>query len=149
MSIDVGLDTQTGDLPAFSRHIRAEALAIQRIKTRLRTFLGDWLLDTTVGLPYVEWKQQKPPDTIAIGATVQAEIEATTGVERVDNFDASFEIRSGVDATLLFTGDIVFDPGDEASVEFVAEVLAAGGNSTPAVISFGDVGPVTGRTGGI
>lgn len=149
MSIDVGLDPLTGDLPAFTYHIRGADLVLQRVRTRLRTFFGEWILDTTVGLDFVAWRQQKPPDVVAIGAFVQTEIEATEGVERVDDFSGSFAPGEGVDATLTFTGTIVFDPGDEAAVEFVAEVVASGGNSTPALIMFGDVGPIVGRVGGI
>ena len=147
MSLDVGLDPLTGDLPAFTRHIRDEDLAIQRIKIRLLTFFGEWILDTSAGLDYVGFKQQKPPNVAAIGAIIQTEITATPGVDRVDNFAASFAPKGGVDATLTFTGDIVFDPGDKTATTFVASVLATKGNTTPAVISFGTVGPVAG--GGI
>ncbi len=146
MPADVFIDPLTGDLPAHNRFVEGFDLALQRLRSRLGTFFGEWRLDTSVGLPYQEWAQDKQPDLPAIGAIMLTEIigDDGSGISRVDNFNVEFEARSGVDARLIFTGDIIFEPGDETAVTFRAETLIVAGNSTPAMLFFGEIGPIAG-----
>jgi hypothetical protein len=85
--VDIGLDPDTGDLPALPALITGIALIEQRIKRRLRTGLGEWFLDPAgVGLPLLVWRQQKPPDLTVIVQRVQQEIRDIPGVSRTENF---------------------------------------------------------------
>lgn len=90
-NIDVGLDPVTGDLPEVATLINGFDLIIQRVRRRLRTYLGEWLADRSVGLPFFAWIAQKPPDVDAIGASVRAAIETTPGVARVIDWQGAFD----------------------------------------------------------
>ena len=132
MRIDLALD-ETGDLPLVPRHITGIPLVLQRIRRRLRVFAGEWVLDTSQGLPYLAWRQTKPAPIEAIAARIRVELEQTPGVVRIDTCAASLDVATRtvrVDAR-----GVVQDPdtGEQASVEIgVGEV---GGSSTPALIS--------------
>jgi len=144
MAFDVEIDTLTGDLRIPTNLITGPALILQRVRTRLSTFFGEYLLNRFVGLPYLAWREQKPPDEAAIGAVVFAEISTTPGVIRVTSFAVAFDNAT---RALRIEGDVVIeglDPADEAVVSFVG--IVGLGNSTPAVISFH---PVSGRIAGI
>ena len=101
------------------------------------------LLNQFVGLPFPEWRQQKPPDLVEIGSIVLAELTGTPGVIRVTAFDISFDNTT---REILVVGVAIIedvDPADEATFAFAGII---GGNTTPAVISFH---PTSGRIAGI
>lgn len=52
----------------------------QRLTQRLRTFLGEWFLDTSLGVPYYEEVLVKSPNGRLAEAAIKAEIRATPGV---------------------------------------------------------------------
>ena len=133
MPFDVALDDD-GDLPIRTRHISGADVVLQRVGIRLRTFLGEWILDQFQGLDYLGWTQQKPPNVVEITNLVRREIETTPGVDRVENLDGQFVHVTTVNATLRITGDVIL-VGEEA-VAILAAIGLTGGNSTPAVISF-------------
>lgn len=144
MAFDAEIDTVTGDMRIPTNLITGPLLIVQRVRVRLGTFLGEYLLNQFVGLPYLRWRQQKPPDLTEIGAVVLAEISTTPGVIRVTSFDISFD---NVTRVIRIAGDVVvegLEPADEAVFAFVGVVGV--GNSTPAVISFH---PTSGRIAGI
>lgn len=99
---DVGLDAD-GDLPVVCRHITDLDLVVQRVTRRLQTFLGEWIGDRRVGLPYFAWAAQKPPRVDSIGATVRREIESTPGVTRVAGWTGAFNTTT---RTLTYSGTI-------------------------------------------
>ncbi len=129
MSYDVQLID--GDLPAVTQHITGNDLTVQRLEIRLATFLGEWLLDTTEGLRYLEWLQQTPPRVDEIGADLRREVETTPGVVRVDNWLGSFDV---VSQTLTFTADVVVDDGTVLSLVVVPPAIAAGNTSAGSII---------------
>ena len=111
LTSDVGLDPLTFDLPVFPVHISGVDLIVQRMTIRLQRFLGEWILDTTVGIPYLAFIQERPVDVEGITAVLRTEIETTPGVLRVDDFIGVFVIAS---QTLRFTGLIRLED-DESS----------------------------------
>ena len=128
-----------GDIPAVSRLVTGIDLTMQRVRRRLDRFLGDWLLDSSVGLPYFEWSQQKPPQTQAIGARIRAEIERTTGVSRVTNWTATLDRAT---RSLSFGGDVLTVDGD-ATLTIAPFGVPGTGNRNPAlsiVIARGPIG---------
>jgi hypothetical protein len=151
MPADAYINPLTGDLPDSNRFIEGFELSLQKLRIRLGTFFGEWLLDTSVGLPYHEWSQQKPADLQAVAAIVLVEIIGGTdsGIKRVDNFTAEFEVRDGVNAGYVFAGNVIFAAERDGAVSLRAEVLAAAGNTTPAMLFFGDIGPIAIGAGGI
>lgn len=123
-----------GDLPRITRHSKGSSVILQRVKFRLSTFLGEWVLDTEVGLPFHTWLQQKPPDTEAIGARIRSEILDTPGVSAITRFEAEFledELR------LVFRVALTVE---ESETAYDLEIYPGGvtnANSTPAVLLLG------------
>lgn len=126
-NIDVGLDPDSGDLPDVSSFISGFDLILQRIRRRLGTYLGEWLADGKVGLPYFRWIAQKPPDVAAIGAKLRAEIETTPGVARVKDWVGSFDRST---RTLTFTCTVQTTYGD-AKIVIVPLGQPGAGNVNP------------------
>ena len=89
-SVDL-LEGPDGDILSASQYATGLDLTMQRVRRRLDRFLGDWILDSSLGLPFFEWAAQKPPQVQSIGARVRAEIETTPGVSGVSEWEGSFE----------------------------------------------------------
>lgn len=131
MRIDLQLDAD-GDLPLVPRHITGIPLVLQRIRRRLRVFAGEWVLDTSQGLPYLAWRQTKPAPLDAIAARVRVELETTPGVVRIDSCTATLAITTR--AVRIAARGVVQDPdtGEQASVSI--ELGELGGSTTPALV---------------
>jgi hypothetical protein len=75
--------------------VNAEATA-QNVRTRLQTIQGEWFLDTSAGVPYVDNDYvtkaitDKPADVPFSEAVMQQEILDTDGVSTLDSFSTSF-----------------------------------------------------------
>lgn len=61
---------------------------LQDIITRLRTFSGEWFLDTTLGVPYFQTVLVKAPDMTAVNTAFKDQILSTPGVRTLDQFSA-------------------------------------------------------------
>ena len=107
-TFDIGL-TESGDLPETALFISGFDLVQQRVIRRLRTVLGEWLVDKTVGLPYFTWIAQKPPQVASIGAVLRAAVETTPGVARVTGWTGAFDT---VTRALTFTCQLQTNDGD-------------------------------------
>lgn len=94
MSADVFLDLLTGDLPPSFRFATSIELILQRAKIRLETFLGEWLLDQTKGLPYLQWRRFKIPPLSEVLNFTRRELSTIPGVLRTS--DPAIEIVEGV-----------------------------------------------------
>lgn len=70
----------------------ADAVA-QQIKIVLKTFMGEWFLDTTVGIPYFEDILKKNPRSEVVETVLRGKIASVTGVTRVTAFDISIDNR--------------------------------------------------------
>lgn len=88
MSYDLQLDTKTHDLvidPATGdlQLLSAARRIAQQIKVTLLVFLGEWFLDTSFGMPYLESILVKNPRLGTINAVFRARIIDVPGVIRV------------------------------------------------------------------
>lgn len=140
IGFDILLD-ENGDLPVVTKHFRSQRVIVQRVRFRLVTFLGEWLLDVTQGLPIFAWLAQKPPNVEQIGARIRREIEDTPGVVRVSRFSGSFDSD---EQTLRFEAEIVTEDPDAVGPA-VLTIFPTGQttqNATPAVILSGGSGTV-------
>jgi hypothetical protein len=63
----------------------------QQIEIMLLTFLGEWFLDTDVGIPYFERILIKSPDRAQIEAILRAKVIAIDGVDQVTELDIQYE----------------------------------------------------------
>lgn len=100
-----------GDLVFPLRPATGDALIQQRIRRRLRTFLGDWFLDPTKGLDYLSWMTQRPPPLATISARTRAAVEGTPGVQRVERWDAVIDGQQ-----VRVTGQILLTTGQQLAV---------------------------------
>jgi hypothetical protein len=81
----------------------AERIA-QQIKVSLQTLLGEWFLDVTVGVPYLERVLVKTPDRAAIEAIFRARITAVQGVSLVRRLDLTID-HQGRALAIAFEAD--------------------------------------------
>lgn len=61
----------------------------QQIKIRLLTFLGEWFLDTRVGIPWLENILAKNPNESYIKSLIYDQIIGVKGVKEIINIDIS------------------------------------------------------------
>ena len=66
------------------------AQVVQHLRTRLRFFLGEWFLDLTVGVPYLQQILKKPFDIAKVEALIKSEILNTPDIEKLTRFESSF-----------------------------------------------------------
>jgi hypothetical protein len=74
----------------------------QRLEQRLQTFLGEWFLDTSIGVPYYQDILKKNPDTTLVTGTLKSVITQTPGVTDLLEFNFTFN-KQAREATLVFT----------------------------------------------
>jgi hypothetical protein len=88
--MDLLLDSQT-DLSLVSGDLAladGSAEAAQRIRDALKTLQGEWFLDTTYGLPYIQQILVKNPSMPILGALFkQAILAAVDSGARLTQFD--------------------------------------------------------------
>lgn len=83
---------------------------VQLLRHRLRTFLGEWFLDNTIGVPYFQDIFKKRPNPIAIEAGLKNEILSTPGVLELLKFDIDVDPttrKMTVDASILVSDEII------------------------------------------
>lgn len=89
----------------------AEAVG-QHVRQRLKTFQGEWFLDTEVGMPWLKDIFGKAYNPALSEAIVKAEILDTKGVVRIETFAVSFDRHT---RGLLINGIEILTVYDEAT----------------------------------
>lgn len=85
MSVDIKLDgnhdlaVKNGQLVLLS----GVNLVAQQIKIALKTFLGEWFVDNSLGVPYFDYVLVKQADKVKIENIFRKHILAVRGVNRV------------------------------------------------------------------
>jgi len=67
----------------------AEAVG-QHARQRLMTYSGEWFLDTTAGVPWLQEIMGRQYNPALAEAVVKAEVMGTHGVTGIDDFSVSF-----------------------------------------------------------
>jgi hypothetical protein len=62
----------------------------QLLRSRLRTFLGEWFLDITEGTPYFEDIFKKNPDFAIVLEAFKTRILGTDGIDSIDSYEMDF-----------------------------------------------------------
>jgi phage baseplate assembly protein W len=113
MATDYKLDS-TGDLDLSSLGLvlldTKEAALRQRLQIVLRTYQGEWFMNTTTGLPYFSDPFINKPDKVAVDNVIKTAIINTEGVVSLDEYTSS--LNSNRDLNVSFsatseTGEIV------------------------------------------
>lgn len=84
----IALDPLTWDVAIPYRVLRGAPAVAQKIGVRFRFFLGEWFLDTRLGVPYFSEVLIKNPNPILISAVFRKVLSTTQGVQRVLDFQA-------------------------------------------------------------
>lgn len=119
--MDIKLDT-TGDIDLTTGDLvlleGPDAIA-QHLRIRLRFYLGEWYLDTRIGIPYFQTILVKGARLNIVRAIFRKVILTTPGVEGLRSLDLEYE---GVTRklTVTFDADIV---GADAPVRFEEELI--------------------------
>lgn len=91
--VDVALDAKKHDIVIKDGDIllidNAERVA-QQVKIMLLTWLGEWFLDTTHGVPYLEYILVKSPDLQLIRSILLKKIESVDGVDDVSELELDY-----------------------------------------------------------
>lgn len=127
MAFDIGLKTD-GDLPSVWRYVSGSTLTLQRLRVALQLHLEEWLLDKSKGVPWYDWSQQKPPQVVAMAATLRAIAAETEGVTSIESFEGAF---TQADRTVRFTGKAVI--AGEADSVSITVTQSSGSNLAPRV----------------
>jgi hypothetical protein len=100
MSFDLALHRNTHDLvfPVVPGSSRVEVWPIegadrvaQQVKITLLAFLGEWFLDTTFGVPYLESILVKGPHMPSVETLLRARISAVPDVSRIEYLALDFD----------------------------------------------------------
>lgn len=63
----------------------------EHVRQRLMTYSGEWFLDTTAGVPWLEQIMGRGYDPALAEAVVKAEILDTDGVREITSFSIAFD----------------------------------------------------------
>lgn len=84
---------------------------IQRLRGRLQLFLGEWFLNTSIGIPYLQLVYRKGVDPEIISNYFKDEILATDGIQGITRFDPiEYDPRA---RRMTITFSVVTDNGNE------------------------------------
>lgn len=70
---------------------KAQDVVAQRLTIRLRTFLGEWFLDTTYGVPYLSRILVKNVSKTTVDNILREEILNEPGVLEIQKFSSTFD----------------------------------------------------------
>lgn len=63
----------------------------QHLRIRLQFFLGEWFLDTRLGIPYFEEVLRKSPDLNVVQSLLREAIDETPGVIAINSFELDYD----------------------------------------------------------
>ena len=96
MSYDLALDAKTHDIVVHDSDVifidNAERVA-QQIKIQLLTMLGEWFLDITHGVPYLEYILVKNLNFELIRQILKEQIQNVDDVEAVNSLELDYDSR--------------------------------------------------------
>ncbi|QNS14577.1 hypothetical protein [Mannheimia bovis] len=87
--IDLKLDSQHDLMVKEGKLVLVSGvnLVAQRVKITLLTFLGEWFMDTTIGIPYLEQILVKPADKTKLENIFRKKILSVNGVNKIISID--------------------------------------------------------------
>lgn len=99
----IGFVVKSGDLDTSDglQLVSGVEYARQKIRQRLQLFLGEWFLDTRLGVPWFESILVKSPDLKFVQGTLRNVISAVPGVTSVQTVEAAFD-RSSRSLTIVY-----------------------------------------------
>jgi len=92
--IDLKLNPRTRDLVLPIVPVDGAERVAQAVGIRLRTWLGEWFLDTTHGVPYLENILIKSARPEIVEAILRSQILQVKGVKSIKSFTLNLDQRS-------------------------------------------------------
>ena len=93
---DIAMDVSTNDIVLQNGDVmmidNAERVA-QQIAIALRFWSGEWFLNTTDGVPYLEYILVKQPNMAHIRQIITEQIQSVEGVKAVTDMELTFDQR--------------------------------------------------------
>lgn len=120
---DLALDLTTGDLALASGRlslVTGAAAVRQKLLIRLRLWLGEWVLDRRVGVPYLRDVLVKAPDRAVVEGLLRSVILTCPGVAALLTFE--LVLRSDRSALLSFDAQ----PANDDAVIEVRDFVVGG-----------------------
>ena len=119
---DLKLEPATWDLDLSNSAINltddaSGETATQAVGVRLKLILGEWFLDTRIGMDYFGTAFVKNPNLAAIEAMIQAAILDTPGIARIVSYSQVFD-RAGRQLTVTCT--LLDDEGNTLNLQMTA-----------------------------
>ena len=114
-SNDLELDELTGTIKMVSDGDEV----CQQVRTRLLFYLGEWFLDTSVGIPYFQEVFTKPAIISLVESRLKDEIISTPGVLSLDSFATNFNSTTRA-LTVSFSATTIY--GSVSSSLFLNKV---------------------------
>lgn len=97
------VDAVTGDLTLDAEVVDGADAILQDVRLRCRLFLGEWFLNTEVGVPYLQQiLGTKKPNLDLVRQALRDAVEETPGVDRVLSIQVTLD-KAGRTATVRFT----------------------------------------------
>ena len=84
------METTIHDLVVIEGNVPLYSGLDQRIDCMLRTFRGEWWLDSTIGVPYFEEILKKNPDMSVVRQAFASVILSVPGVQEITRLDVKF-----------------------------------------------------------
>lgn len=107
------LCTEDGDLDFSAKKLQLTTTLVQfvtqRLRQRLRFFLGEWFLDQRLGVPYFQRVFVSNPDIPLLTSVFRRVIIRTTGVASVEKLALRFD-RSARTLFVSFEAKLIGDP---------------------------------------
>ena len=94
---DIQMDLDTNDLLLLGGDIqivRGSDAINQDLQQTLQVWLGEWFLDTTVGIPFKQQILVKNPNLDVIQATLLDAAQNVPGVSEIDDFQFAYDSTS-------------------------------------------------------
>lgn len=89
----VALDPVTGDVAVPIRILKGPLAVAQRVRCRFLFFLGEWFLDTRLGVPWYQRILIKGADLTSIEAIFRNVLRMTPGVASVKSMSSSLDTQ--------------------------------------------------------
>ena len=115
---DIAMDINTNDIVLQNGDIlmidNAERCA-QQIAITLRFWLGEWFLNTTDGVPYLEYILVKQPNMAHIRQILTEQIQSVEGVKAVTDMELTFDQRER-SLRVEYTADTDYGLGTDKAI---------------------------------
>lgn len=101
-TVDNDIDTENNTLSLVES---SEATA-QRLRIKLKTFLGEWFLDTRIGMPYFQEFFVKKPNKLVMDSRIREAVEEDEGIESLNSINYDFDATTRA-LSFSFTATLV------------------------------------------